>query len=361
MQVQNKLASICEDMCKEVGAYPKCTQCPDFVAPDSTPGVMTWDELLEHMDNLVEWGQGQIKGWKKTASALQEHAVLNEQSCAEADMQARIKVQNKLASNCEDMCKEVGAYPKCTQCPAFVPPDPTPGVMTWEELLEHMDNLSEWGQGMIKGWQKTASALQKTQKVLRGQQTASDKACVSADSQHRVQFQNKLASICEDMCKEVGSYPKCTQCPDFVAPDSTPGVMTWDELLEHMDNLVEWGQGQIKGWKKTASALQEHAVLNQKSCAEADLQARIKVQNKLASNCEDMCKEVGAYPKCTQCPAFVPPDPTPGVMTWEELLEHMDNMSDWGHGMIKFRQKTATALQKSQTVVRGQETASDKA
>merc|ERR1712203_1166537 len=25
-------------------------------------------------------------------------------------------------------------------------------------------------------------------------------------------------------------------------PDSTPGVMTWEELLEHMDNLVAWGQ-----------------------------------------------------------------------------------------------------------------------
>merc|ERR1740138_38688 len=50
-QLQNKLAGVCVDMCKEVGAFPKCT-CPDFVAPDSTPGVMTWPELLEHMDNL---------------------------------------------------------------------------------------------------------------------------------------------------------------------------------------------------------------------------------------------------------------------------------------------------------------------
>merc|ERR1719491_1036514 len=57
-QLQNKLAGVCVDMCKEVGAFPKCT-CPDFVAPDSTPGVMTWPELLEHMDNLSEWGHGQ--------------------------------------------------------------------------------------------------------------------------------------------------------------------------------------------------------------------------------------------------------------------------------------------------------------
>merc|ERR1712151_912294 len=70
---------------------------------------------------------------------------------------------------------------------------------------------------------------------------------VSADLSLRSQVQNKLAGICEDMCKEVGAYPQCAQCPGFVAPDSTPGVMTWDELLEHMDNLVEWGQGEIKG------------------------------------------------------------------------------------------------------------------
>ena len=35
----------------QVEAYPKCTG-PDFVEPDSTPGVMTWDELLEYMDQL---------------------------------------------------------------------------------------------------------------------------------------------------------------------------------------------------------------------------------------------------------------------------------------------------------------------
>jgi len=58
---------VCEDMCKEVGAYPKCTQCPSFVEPDSTPGVMTWDELLDHMDNISEWGHESLKGWCSTA------------------------------------------------------------------------------------------------------------------------------------------------------------------------------------------------------------------------------------------------------------------------------------------------------
>merc|ERR1719262_1864430 len=78
-----------------------------------------------------------------------------------------------------------------------------------------------------------------------------DQACMTEDLQHRIQLQNKLAGYCEEMCKEVGSYPKCT-CPGFVAPDSTPGVMTWEELLEHMDNLSEWGHGELKSWETTA-------------------------------------------------------------------------------------------------------------
>jgi len=204
---------------------------------------MTWDELLEHMDNLVAWGQDSIKGWQKQASALQ----VTETSCATADLKHRSQVQNKLAAICEDMCKEVGAYPKCAQCPQFVEPDSTPGVMTWDELLEHMDNLVAWGQDSIKGWQKQASALQ-----TAGHSVDQNQACTSEDLAHRVQLQNKLAKICEDMCKEVGAFPKCAQCPQFVEPDSTPGVMTWDELLEHMDNLVAWGQDSIKGWQKAA-------------------------------------------------------------------------------------------------------------
>merc|ERR1719361_2126118 len=131
---------------------------------------------------------------------------------------------------------------------------------------------------MIKGWKKTASALQ------RGAQ--GEKQCVAVDLQHRVQVQNKLAGICEDMCKEVGAYPKCAQCPDFVAPDSTPGVMTWEELLTHMDNLVDWGQEMIKGWKKTASVLQKSQLgLNvsqgHTACTAEDLEHRTQVQNKL--------------------------------------------------------------------------------
>eukprot|EP00446_Apocalathium_sp_SHHI-4_P038183 CAMPEP_0177326540 /NCGR_PEP_ID=MMETSP0368-20130122/18400_1 /TAXON_ID=447022 ORGANISM="Scrippsiella hangoei-like, Strain SHHI-4" /NCGR_SAMPLE_ID=MMETSP0368 /ASSEMBLY_ACC=CAM_ASM_000363 /LENGTH=55 /DNA_ID=CAMNT_0018786519 /DNA_START=60 /DNA_END=223 /DNA_ORIENTATION=+ len=30
-------------------------------------------------------------------------------------------------------------------------------------------------------------------------------SCTAEDLQHRVKFQNELAGICEDMCKEVGA------------------------------------------------------------------------------------------------------------------------------------------------------------
>ena len=49
---------------KELGAYQMCAGChncvapsyPSFVAPNFALSVMTWVELLEHTDNLSEWG-----------------------------------------------------------------------------------------------------------------------------------------------------------------------------------------------------------------------------------------------------------------------------------------------------------------
>merc|ERR1719453_2448930 len=210
--LQSKLAGMCEDMCKEVGAYPNCAQCEGFVPPDPTPGVMTWEELLEHMDNLVSWGHDQLKSWRKQASALQVnpklsavsvflHSKSDEKACAATDLKMRTQVQNKLAGMCEDMCKEVGAYPNCSQCAGFVPPDPTPGVMTWEELLEHMDNLVDWGHDQLKAWAKQASALQ-TKALPAAFLESDDKSCEAMDLKQRSMVQNKLADMCEDMCKE---------------------------------------------------------------------------------------------------------------------------------------------------------------
>merc|ERR1719410_88153 len=307
-------------MCKELGSYPNCGECPSFVAPDATPGVMTWQELLEHMDNLSAWGHDELKAWVHRASALiQSTDNTSYMSCEKQELHHRFVVQNKLASICEDMCKEVGAYPKCS-CPGFTPPDSTPDVMTWDELLEHMDNLVEWSADTIKNWHEQKNSLMQVT------------SCEKSETLVRAKMQNKLASICEDMCKELGAYPLCGGCPNFVAPDSTPGVMTWEELLEHMDNLSAWGHDELKAWSARAGAL---------------------AQEKL----EDMCKEVGAYPKCT-CPGFTPPDATPGVMTWDELLDHMDNLVEWSADTIKGWHAQANALvqvqscEKSETLVR---------
>merc|ERR1740129_775219 len=135
---------------------------------------------------------------------------------------------------------------------------------------------------MMKAFLLFAAASSASAVISHGAVTKG-KSCLAEDMKHRVQFQNKLASICEDMCKEIDAYPKCSQCPDFVAPDSTPGVMTWSELLEHMDNLVAWGNDQLKSWHKQAAALQksQHVVLSalgevatEKSCSSTDLKLR---------------------------------------------------------------------------------------
>ena len=52
---------------RDFGAWLDAVEAADFVAPDATPGVMTWPELLEHMDNLSEWGHGELKAWTATA------------------------------------------------------------------------------------------------------------------------------------------------------------------------------------------------------------------------------------------------------------------------------------------------------
>merc|ERR1719161_3114748 len=64
---------------------------------------------------------------------------------------------------CVSLCKAVGAYPQCSGCSNFVPPDPTPGVMTWPEMFTRMDDLVDWGRDQLKQMRKMqAMALQQT-------------------------------------------------------------------------------------------------------------------------------------------------------------------------------------------------------
>ena len=82
-------------------------------------------------------------------------------------------------------------------------------------MLGHMDDLVAWDQDSSKGWCKQTSALQESH-------AHNEQSSVAADLKHQAQFHNKLAGICEEMCKEVNVYPKCVQCLNFVKPDSTP-------------------------------------------------------------------------------------------------------------------------------------------
>merc|ERR1712107_761384 len=122
-------------MCKDVGSYPEGCTCPGYVdETDKTPGETTWDELLTYMSDLVAWG-------KETRKSDAKMSVL----------------QHKLHDVCVTMCKELGAYPEKCTCPGYVDTtDKTPGVMTWDELLTYMDDVSSNGHAAIKDWKAAA-------------------------------------------------------------------------------------------------------------------------------------------------------------------------------------------------------------
>merc|ERR1719297_789468 len=174
------------------------------------------------------------------------------QACAAEDLAARMMVQNRLAGICEDMCKAVGAYPKCT-CPAFKGPkaDLSSGSLNWDELLKFMGDLVDWGRDTMNKNAKL-SAIQHRVTIQKAIQVS--KACMQADEKEREAVQSRLHGICTDMCKELGVYPKGCTCPGFDSSsvDSSPGVMTWEELLGYMGDVATSAENQIKGWKSEA-------------------------------------------------------------------------------------------------------------
>jgi len=165
-------------------------------------------------------------------------------------------------------------------------------------------------------------------------------ACAAEDLAARAVVQNQLAGICESMCKDVGSYPKC-ECPNYTdTTDKTPGHMTWDELLKYMSDLVSWGKETHK--TNTAMSALQHkvrilkTVQANKACMNADMKERVAVQNKLHDICIEMCKELGAFPEKCTCPGYEDTtDKTPGVMTWDELLTFMTDVKGYAAESIK--------------------------
>merc|ERR1719443_1543797 len=98
-------------------------------------------------------------------------------ACMSEDLKHRAAVQNKLHDVCVDMCKELGAYPEKCTCPGYTDTtDKTPGVMTWDELLTYMDDVSSNGHAAIKGW-KSVAALQRAHKEVRVAEVS--KACLA--------------------------------------------------------------------------------------------------------------------------------------------------------------------------------------
>mmetsp|Transcript_88769 Transcript_88769/g.170835 ORF Transcript_88769/g.170835 Transcript_88769/m.170835 type:complete len:187 (+) Transcript_88769:80-640(+) len=139
--LQNRLAGVCIEMCKQVLAYPEDCTCPKYKdTTDKSPGVTTWDELNERMDGLSSWGKDSIKSWIKQAQSLAQvkHDQMHmhfSKACSKLDVAHRVQVQNKLAAVCEDTCKAAKVTSKCA-CPHHLEKgDKTPGPMTWQELL----------------------------------------------------------------------------------------------------------------------------------------------------------------------------------------------------------------------------------
>merc|ERR1719221_2596612 len=87
-QLQNKLADVCVDMCKELGQYPEKCTCPDYTdTTDKTPNRLTWDELYDYMDHLKEWGYEHTKKWEKMSGLIQQRKVVTvSQACLSQDL-----------------------------------------------------------------------------------------------------------------------------------------------------------------------------------------------------------------------------------------------------------------------------------
>jgi chromosome segregation ATPase len=63
----------------------------------------------------------------------------------------------------------------------------------------------------------------------------------------------QVNDACTEMCKTTLKYPNC-QCPNFEPPDSTPGVVTWDELYDMFDSLKDEGREMLKHYTKVSAA-----------------------------------------------------------------------------------------------------------
>mmetsp|Transcript_74988 Transcript_74988/g.139932 ORF Transcript_74988/g.139932 Transcript_74988/m.139932 type:complete len:161 (-) Transcript_74988:50-532(-) len=71
-----------------------------------------------------------------------------------------------------------------------------------------------------------------------------EKACTTDVGAYRAKLTTETAGYCEEMCKLLNA-DGCAPCKnDGSDGDSEPptGAMTWDDLLQHMEDVQAWGQ-----------------------------------------------------------------------------------------------------------------------
>jgi len=157
-------------------------------------------------------------------------------------------------------------------------------------------------------------------------------SCAARDAATMALVQEKTLSLgedCEGMCKKIGAYPNC-QCPGFngqpassddtracyvsycqdpkapcpndaftncVAENTkTAALLQWNSVISNVDARLNMLLKAARAGKQRSAS----------SCTARDLGARALVQMKAANmgiECEDMCKKIGAYPKC-ECAGF---------------------------------------------------------
>jgi len=157
-------------------------------------------------------------------------------------------------------------------------------------------------------------------------------SCAAKDLANMALVQEKaMGADCEGMCKKLGAYPNC-QCPGFngqpASSDDTRGCYTshcqdpsspcpndaftmcvgettktsalleWKSVMHKVDARLDMLKQAVHKSKAQTST--------STSCAKSEHGALALLAMKATNmgiECEDMCKRLGAYPKC-ECPGF---------------------------------------------------------
>eukprot|EP00928_Gymnodinium_smaydae_P012533 TRINITY_DN14542_c0_g1_i1.p1 TRINITY_DN14542_c0_g1~~TRINITY_DN14542_c0_g1_i1.p1 ORF type:complete len:280 (-),score=56.19 TRINITY_DN14542_c0_g1_i1:201-980(-) len=186
---------------------------------------------------------------------------------------------------------------------------------------------------------KLAAALLVSPVAARLVGRQSEQSCQTEDAAYRALLGAKLSMLgedCEKMCRDTGAYPKCKcpakeetasnaalpciakYCQDTFCPNSQfrscvessakLSTLQWGSLFETADALLgNVSDAGVGPRRRSMAAIQKHAASAMTaSCLDQDRAHRALLQARLQAfgvSCEDMCRELGAYPNC-QCPGF---------------------------------------------------------